>query len=404
MQPVEEKFDVGTERSERARRQRAEDTIWVVLRRLYRGRKVIIGVTSFVAVAAVVISLLLPEWYRASARVLVPEAQGGSLSSAILGNLPAGASALLGGGPSGDYTRYLSILTSRSMMESVVDSFNLVSVYETADDEHPKEAAVEMLRDNSEFEIDMEFDFLSISVLDKDRERAASMANFFVRRLNVMNAMLSTEGASNYRRSVERRYAEARAAMDSVLNATQQFQREHGVYDLPSQTQSFFEQIGTLRQQALEAEVRHEALRAQYGPDNAQVQAMREVAEAANRKYQAALAGQEQLLPVPQSDVPDVARAFVELEMERTIQRNILEVLGPMYEQARFQEERDVQAVQVVDEAVPPPLKAKPKRSVICVLATLSAFFLAVIFVLVYEWWRANHSAVLKKLQGGSLE
>lgn len=404
MQPVEEQFDVGTERAERLRRERAEDTFWIVLQRLYAGRKVILAITAFVAVAAVVISLLLPEWYRASTRVLVPESQGASLSSAIMGNLPAGAAALLGGGPAGDYTRYLSILTSRSMMGSVVDSFDLVRVYEIGDSEHPREDAIEMLGENAEFEIDMEFDFLSISVLDRDPERAADMANFFVRRLNVMNANLSTEGASNYRRSLERRFVEARAAMDSVLNATQRFQLEHGVFDLPTQTQSFFLQIGALRQSVLEAEIQYEALRAQYGEDNAQVRAMREVVDAANRKYQAAVAGQELLLPVPQSEVPQVGREFVELEMERTIQRNILEVLGPLYEQARFQEERETQAVQVLDAAVPPPLKAKPKRSIIVILATLSAFFLAVTFVLVYEWWRENHAAMLRKLQGSISE
>lgn len=401
MQPVEEQFDVGTERAERLRRERAEDTFWLVLNRLYRGRKVIIGVTAFVAVASVVISLLLPNWYRASARVLVPESQGGALSS-ILGNLPAGAAALFGGGPAGDYTRYLSILTSRTMLEAVVDSFDLVTVYETADSDFPREDAISMLEDNAEFEIDMEFDFLSISVLDRDPQRAADMANFFVRRLNVMNANLSTEGASNYRRSLERRYLEARAAMDSVLNATQEFQQAYGVFDLPTQTQAFFQQIGMLRQSMLEAEIQYEALRAQYGADNAQVRAMREVVDAANRKYSAALAGQERLLPVPQGSVPEVGREFVELEMERTIQRNILEVLGPLYEQARFQEERDLQAVQVVDEAIPPVKKAKPKRSIICILATLSAFFLSAGFVLVYEWWRRHHTTILQRLKSSA--
>src|SRR5690606_20173841 len=293
-------------------------------------------------------------------------------------------------------------LTSRTMLEAVVDSFDLVTVYETADSDFPREKAISMLEDNAEFEIDMEFDFLSISVLDRDPQRAADMANFFVRRLNVMNANLSTEGASNYRRSLERRYLEARAAMDSVLNATQEFQQAYGVFDLPTQTQAFFQQIGMLRQSMLEAEIQYEALRAQYGADNAQVRAMREVVDAANRKYSAALAGQERLLPVPQGSVPEVGREFVELEMERTIQRNILEVLGPLYEQARFQEERDLQAVQVDDEAIPPVKKAKPKRSIICILATLSAFFLSAGFVLVYEWWRRHHTTILQRLKSSA--
>jgi uncharacterized protein involved in exopolysaccharide biosynthesis len=386
--------------SERVRRERAGNTLWTAIGRLYRRRRLILAITAGTAVAAVVISLLLPNWYRASARVLVPESQGSSLSSAILSNLPVAASALLGGGTSGDYTRYLAILTSRGMMASAVDSFDLISVYETGDAEYPLDEAIRSLEDNTDFEIDMELRFLSIAVLDTDRERAADMANFLVRRLNVVNARLTSEGASNYRRSIERRYMEARADIDSVLNATQQFQREHGVYDLPSQTATFFEQIGALRQSGLEAEMSYEVLLAQYGPENAQVRMMREVAEAANRKYQDALAGQEQLLPVPQSDVPEVARQYVELELERAIQRNILEVLGPLYEQARFQEERETQAVQVVDEAIPPARKASPKRSVICILATLSAFLLAAGVVLVYEWWLVHHADILRRLQG----
>ncbi len=398
MQPVQEEIDrpVSTERE---RSERAEATLWTVAGRLYSWRKFVVGVTGGVAVSAVVISLLLPNWYRASARVLVSDAQSGGLSSAILGNLPAAASALLGGGPGGDYTRFLAILTSRSMMEAAVDSFNLIRVYDVEDTESPLEDAIRELRDNAEFEIDMEYDFLHVAVLDKDRERAAQMANFFVRRLNDVNARLSSESASNHRRFIQNRYFEARAEMDSLLNATQRFQQRYGVFDLPAQAENFFEQVATLRQSALEAEISHEALLAQYGPDNAQVRSMNAIAQAANRKYRQALEGHEELLPVPRAEVPTVAREFVALELEGTIQRTILEVLGPLNEQARFQEERETQAVQVVDEAVPPDRKAKPKRSIICILATLTAFFLSIGFVLVYEWWRRNHHVILQRLK-----
>lgn len=403
MQPVQEsEISVGT--AERARKERAQDTLWSVLGRLYRRRIFIIGVTGAVAVGAVVISLLLPNWYRAEARVLVPESTGSGLSSAILGNLPAAASALLGGGPGGDYTRYLAILTSRGVMTAAVDSFDLVRLYEVEDRETPLDDAIRRLRDNSDFDIDMEYDFLSISVLDQDPERSAAMANFFVRKLNEVNERLSTESAGNYRRFIEQRYFEARAEMDSVLDATQRFQRQYGVYNLPRQTEAFFEQVAELRGSALEAEISHEALLAQYGPDNPRVESIGQMARAANRKYAEALDGQERLLPVPQSEVPEVARQFTQLELERTIQATILEVLGPLYEQARFQEERESQAVQVVDEAIPPGRKAKPKRSVICILATLSAFFLAIGFVLIYEWWRRNHRHYLHRLQSSVLE
>ncbi len=403
MQPVQESDNL-IEAAERERAKRAEDTLWTVLGRLYRRRMFILGVTGVVAVGAVVISLLLPNWYRAEARVLVPESTGSGLTSAILGNLPAAASALLGGGPGGDYTRYLAILTSRGVMTAAVDSFDLIRLYEVENKETPLEDAIRRLRDNADFDIDMEYHFLSISVLDKDPERSAAMANFFVRKLNEVNERLTTESAGNYRRFIEQRYFEARADMDSVLDATQRFQRQYGIYNLPSQTEAFFQQMAALRESALEAEISHEALLAQYGPENPRVESVGQLARAANRKYAQALEGHERLLPVPQSEVPGVARQFTQLELERTIQATILEVLGPLYEQARFQEERESQAVQVVDEATPPARKAKPKRSAICVLATLSAFFLAVAFVLVYEWWRRNHRHYLHRLQSSVLE
>ncbi len=384
--------------NEEMRRERAEDTLWTTLGTLYRYRRLVIGVTVFAGVASVVISLLLTNWYRGTARVLIPQGGETSLAAGLLGSLPAGAAALFGGGPGGDYTRYLAILTSRSMMEAVVDSFDLITVYETEDEEYPLEEAIDLLEDNVAFEVDMEYYFLSISVLDQERQRAADMANFLVRRLNEISVQLSSEGAFDYRRSLEKRYRESRAAMDSVLYASERFQEEYGVYDLTSQTESFFEQVGALRRSALEAEIQYEVLRSQYGNDNAQVQAIQELALAADRKYRQALAGKEQMLPVAQEEVPAVVRTYVELELETMIQRSILEVLAPLYEQARFQEDREALAVQVLDEAIPSALKAKPKRAIICVLATLSAFLLVVVYVLVYDWWRKNHAEFSRKM------
>lgn len=70
------------------------------------------------------------------------------------------------------------------------------------------------------------------------------------------------------------------------------------------------------------------------------------------------------------------------------MQTRILEVLAPLYEQARFEEERRVEAVQVVDPAVPPVRKAKPRRSLIVLGITLAAFALSVLFVLAHGWWQ----------------
>ena len=369
----------------------SDERVWEALRHLYRARRLIAGITILAAIAAVVISLLLPNWYRASARVLPPAGVGLSpLASQLLNNLPGFLGNVLGGGGQAGYERYLSILTSRTMYGRVVDHFNLVVVYGLQDEQHPREAAIEALRDNVSFKVDPDFEYLEISVLDRDPQRAADMANFMVAELNRLNADLLTRSARRYRQYVEHRYHEALARLDSVLDAQQAFHERYGLFDLEAQARGFLEYVATLRAEALQTEMQYEALRAQFGDDNPQVRLLAEMKATAERRYREALEGQERLLPVPQQEIPAALRQYFELERERLLQTLILEVLAPLYEQARFEEERRVEAVQVVDPAVPPVKKAKPRRSLIVLGVTLAAFALSVLFVLARAWWQAQ--------------
>ena len=372
----------------------AGDLLWQSVGTLLRWRWFIVGVTTLVAIAAIIISLLLPKWYHAAARVLPPEGGGGgSLAAALLKGPGSAASALLGG-PSSDYARYLTILSSRRVLEPMVDAFDLITVYKLEESPHPREWAINRLGKNVDFPVDEEFEFLSVVVGDQDPQRAADMANFMVRKLNEVNSELSSQNAANYRRFVETRYREAEAALDSVLDATQAFQQEYGVLDLDVQTRAYFDNLANLEGNVTLAEIEYEALRAQLGEDNAQVRALEEVARAARGKVRSVLAGRETLFPVAQDRLSSVAREFIDLKREAIIQEQTLEIIAPLYEQARFEEEKTVEAVQIVDAAVPPTQRTSPQRSVLVITATLTGFLIAVLFVLLYTWWQ-RHSAYL---------
>ncbi len=386
-----DKEAVSTEHDEEMRRERAEDTLWATLGTLYRHRRPLIAVPFCMTVITAVITLLISNYYRASSTVLLPE--GGSAASALLSNLSGGVSSLLGGA-GGDYVRYRGIIHSRSALSAAVDSFDLIQVYQLEEDNFPREKAIKLLSDNLQTILDQEFEYLKISVADKDPERAATLANFFVRYLNETNARLASQNAANYRRYIERRMTEAYNTMESILDTNEKFQRDHGVYDLPAQIENFFEQIAALRASALEAEIQHEVLRIQYGEDNAQVEALRNIVESANSKYMDALEGKEHLLPVPQSEAPDVMRQYINIEMDRIIQQTILEVLAPIYEQARLEEEQDSYAVQVLDMAVPPTEKAGPPRTIIVLTSGLSTLILTILYILALSWWRDNAARI----------
>jgi tyrosine-protein kinase Etk/Wzc len=369
-----------------------------------RRRRFIAVVTGVVAVAAVIISLLIPNEYRATARVLPPEGGGSSPLAAMLSrNLPSGAAALLGGGRT-EYSRYLALLSSRSMMESVVDEFELVEVYGHSGARHSRERAINDLVERVSFDVDRAYRFLSVGVLDQSPERAADMANFLVDELNRRNASLSAQNASLFRRFVEGRYNETIAAIDSVKNVAQEFQQRHGIFDVEAQAKGFLEQTAAMRTRAIELEIEYETLLAQFGPDHPSVRAVGEAMRAANRRYQAALSGSERMMPVAQDAVPAVMREFMDIEQERVVQTRILEIVAPLYEQARFDEEREMQAVQVVDVAVPPVRKVAPKRSIIVIVATISAAMLALFFVLASTYWRERAPMVARQLAANGAE
>lgn len=371
--------------------------LWPVARTLYRSRRFIIGATVVVAVLAVVVSLLLPKWYAGTARVLLPESGGGGIG-ALIGDLSPIGSSLFGGG-AGDYNRYLALLTSRTTLEEAVDRFDLADVYDLADADYPREEAVEQLQGNVEFEVDLQFEFLQITAFDQDPERAAALTNFLVEALNRRNQELSSQNAALYRRYVEERYEEAETDLDSLRGEMQAFQETHGVVELPAMTEAFLETAAAQRAQLAEFEIQYEALRAQYGEDNPQVQAARDAVAAGRRAEQNLLGGGEAMMPVPLRQLPALASEYARIYQDLLIQAKIIETTRPLLEQARFEEQRERTAVQVVDEAVPPNRKAKPKRSVLVIVTTLSGFLLVVLFVLARDWLWRNRRRIAHELE-----
>ncbi|MEZ4695510.1 MAG: lipopolysaccharide biosynthesis protein [Rhodothermales bacterium] len=358
----------------------------------------ILSVTIVSAVLAVVISLILPVRFTASSRLILPQSPGSSLLSMLGGAQLSSTARSFLGATTGDYTRYLTILTSRTVKSAVVTHFDLIRVYDLSDADEPFERALEMLDENIEYVIDPDYEFMSINATDRDPERAAEMSNFLVDELNRVSAELSSRTAALFRERVEERFDEALADRDSLLNRVQRFQREYGVYELESQSQVFFEQMGELGVSVAEAEIQYDVLRERLGAENNQTVQAGALVRATQRKYREALSGQEAIMPVATDSLPTMIKAYAELQMQRVILESVIEALAPIVEQARFEEARKAEALQVVDRAVPPVFKSEPKRALICIISTFSIFVLCVLLALVENWFRVASPRVKSRL------
>ena len=373
------------------------DRLWWAAGVLYRRWWVIAALTLFVAGLSVYLTLQIPNRYRAETRVLLPD-EGGGLAASALSSISPAAAALLGGG-SGGFTRYMAILTSPSTFETVVDRFDLVDVYDLGREPYPRQRAIAELFERASFEVSLDYDYLAVSVLDEDPERAAQMANFFVERLNERNIELTTSSAASNRAFLERRLDQANEALDAAQGEMQSLQERSGVVEPTSQAEALFSALGEAEGRVAEAEAQYQGLLALYPPDNPDVQAAQAVVASARGQVARLRGGSEAAMPIAIGEIPGVQRRYAGVMQELVIQKQIIETIQPLYEQAALQEQREADAVQVLDPAAPPTQKAEPRRSLLVIAATLSAFLVVAVTVLLVAAFRQFAPGVRARLR-----
>ena len=359
---------------------------------LIRWRLFLFTFFSSAMILTVIIVLLIPRWYKAEASVLPPQGGGllglsGGLSS-MLGSISPmllKGTALGGGGSS---LTYLAILNSRTVMEDVVNKFDLMKVYHINDNSMDK--AIKELRQNTNADID-ENNAIVISVYDKNSQRAAAMANYFVSLLNNIYIKLSIEEAHNQRMFIEQRYDKNLADLKDAEDSLKHFQERYEVYSLPEQTKAAISAGANLEAEAMSKEVELGVLQHQFGAQAPQVALLRLQIQEIKKKLSEMQSGNAldsrgvaSLLPAF-NQVPELGVAYLRLYRNVEIQTKLLEILLPMYEQARIEEQKSTPAVYVLDQAVPPDRPSTPKRVFIVVLVGIFILALLIYFSYLFE-------------------
>lgn len=323
---------------------------------LLERRRFIIANVLVVTILATIISFVLPKWYRATATLLPPKQPDlfgalGSVSNVLKG-IPGAIR--LGGQRNSGYN-YFAILKSRTALEAVVERFNLIEVYEVADSS--MELAIKELAGNVSFE-ETNNDDIVIEVLDRDPRRAADMANFFVQILNEISIRMGTLEARSNREFIEKRVEDARAQLKVSEEQLRAYQEKSGLIITPEQSSSV-SAVGGLYVSRTKKEVELAILRRQATSENPAVKQLEAEVGELSRRIGA---------------IPEAGMTSLRLYREVVIQQKILEFLIPLYEQARIDEQKDMPVLLLLDKAVPPERKARPKRVIIVVTAFILSF------------------------------
>jgi tyrosine-protein kinase Etk/Wzc len=352
---------------------------------LLRWKKFIIINTLVLGIITTGICLLLPNWYKSTASILPPKQQD-------LFGAAAGASSLLKGiaggkglgslGKNSTGYNYLAILKSRTTMVAVIDKFQLISVYEITNNN--MDLALKALEGNVLAET-QDDENITVEVVDKDPQRAADMANYFIDILNATSLRLGTQEARSNREFIERRLDQCREDLHRSEDSLKAFQQKKEIFISTDEKNSSVAAYAELYATKAKKEIEIAVLERYVSPDNPALQEKRtELWEIAKKV----------------STFPASGLEGVRLYRDVMTQEKILEFLLPIYEQARIDEKKDVPVLLVLDKAVPATRKAKPARSLIIILITSVGLAGLVMTVFVFngiEKTATSNSPLLQK-------
>jgi tyrosine-protein kinase Etk/Wzc len=339
------------------------------------------------AALAIVVSLLLPVRYEAKI-VLLPPAQNSSIGSSLLGQLGGmgalGSLASLAGGLSlkNPADMYVSLLTSRTVEDAMIQRFGLMQEY------HVKKMsdARKTFEHRSTAVAGSKDGLIRLTVEDGDPKRAAELANGYVEEFRKLSGSLAITEAARRRLFFEQQLQQSKESLTAAEDAMTKTQQSTGVLQIDSQARALIESAAILRGQVVAKQVQIEGMRSFATDDNPNVILAKQELAALQSQLDRVAGSKQDLgsdINMSKGRVTQSGMEYLRRFRDLKYQETIFELLAKEFEVAKLDEAREGAIVQVVDVAVPPDRKSSPHRTLIVIGATILSFFVAAFWVIV---------------------
>ena len=349
---------------------------------LAKHKKLILGLPFVAAVLAAGISLLLPNIFTGTTKILPPQ-QSQSTTAAMLAQLGGlGGLAGLGGGLAGIKSPndlYVGMLMSRTVADNLIQRFGLNAYYEQKYQSNTRKQLEKLTTIMAGKD-----GIITIEVDDEDPKRAADLANAYVDELFKLTKVLAVTEASQRRLFFERQFEQARDSLGKAETAARLALEKGGLVQVESQGRAIVETTARLRGQITVKEVQIGAMRTFATDSNPDLMLAQQELESMKRE----LARIEGASGSKSRNVREGNGSGIDsLGLLRNVKyyETIYELLAKQYELAKIDEAKDSAVVQVMDKAIDPDRKSKPKRTLMVLLAAFAALFAAILWAFVQE-------------------
>lgn len=335
---------------------------------LARRMRLIAATALLFAGATGVVVFVVPPTYTAEAVILTPQTEP-SFQAMMMGPL-AGLGGLAGGGSAAGLWRnpaelYIGVLKSRTIADALIAKFRLQQVYGRRNltatrKELARRTNIATGRDS----------LIRIRVDDRDRARAAAIANAYASELHQRNSQLALTSAAQRRLFFEQQLAAEKNALSESEIALANTQRASGLVSPGSQSEVLIRSIAQMRAEIAGREVTLQGIRLYAAAGNPQLQILEREIAALRQQLSALEAGKAGggVLDVTARRLPEASLAHIRKLRDLKYHEALFEILSRQYEAARIDEAKLAPVIQVVDTAIAPDQKSWPPRTV-CIFA-----------------------------------
>lgn len=352
-----------------------------ILIALAKRKKLVLGLPVAAMMLAAIVSMIIPPVYEANTKLLPPQ-QSQSGAAALLSQIGGMAGAVVGGaGLKNPSEVYVGMLKSRTIADNLIRRFDLKKAYDTESEERARKK----LAENTVIASTKD-GLITIEVEDENKPRVAKLANAYVEELLKLTKVLAVTEAAQRRLFFERQLEMSKNNLANAEVALKRALDSHGVVSVDSESRALVETTGRLRAQISAKEIELNSMSAFVTTNNpAYRRAQEELnslrAELARLENGRPATGNEPLTTDKQSGLDNI-----KILRDVKYYQMLYELLAKQYEAARLDEAKDSSVIQVLDPAVEPERRSKPKRSIMVVVTGVCAFMIAALLALFSEF------------------
>lgn len=361
--------------------------IFIVIAR-YRGR--FFGILTLITLISLGIALLWPKTYMSTAKYV----QYDSSVSGSLGGLISSLTNLPSDGEKVNTEQSAIILRSRTMLDTVIEEFDLAAVYE-------KEIQEELrlkLEENTIIEEIREAGIgfnpivsVSISVLDRDPLRAKEMVEFYLEELDNRMVEINQRNAQRMLTAYEARYQQNLTDLESATQELVDFQKTYGILEPQTQTAALIGNAAQVKAQMTALDVEIGVAQSLLSASSGELTELLERKRQLEKTYNSLIVDPVNAIRSPDEvftdatldvfpaleDMPTLAAEYLRLFREATVQQEIYKVLLPQYEQQKMMVMESNSGLELIDQPNLPTYKEKPKRAFIVIAGFFFGLFAA---------------------------